>query len=99
MTDPRITIDMAAILQGLTVAVIVVGIRMLSTRLSSIRDQLARMNGRIGQLEEWKSTSIKLDDERHKRSEEAHLKTWATIDKMRERCNQALEAGVHRGTL
>lgn len=77
----HITLDLAAILSGLTV----VGIAGVAKVLVDIRRHLATLNGRVRTIEEWRTNVTKLDDERHQRSDQEHEDIWGAVNKLRDR--------------
>ena len=61
---PTVSLDINLILQGVLVLVIGAGARALVGRLSSIRDHLATLNGRMDRMETWRIEHAKVEGER-----------------------------------
>jgi len=76
----QITVDLAAILSGVTV----LGISGIAKVLWDIRAHLAVLNGRVRTIEEWRTNVTKLDDERHQRSDQEHDGLWDAVNRLRD---------------
>lgn len=70
-----LTINLASILQGLTVAGII-GIFKLSLQM---RDHLAKLNGRVAKTEQWQQLHSDQCDERYNGIRDEHRSIWSVI--------------------
>jgi hypothetical protein len=70
-----LTINLASILQGLTVAGIV-GLFKLGMQT---RDHLAKLNGRVAKAEQWQELHGDQCDERYHGIKEEHRSIWSVI--------------------
>jgi hypothetical protein len=70
-----LTVNLASILQGLTVA----GIVGLFKVLMQVRDHLGKLNGRIAKAEQWQDLHSSQCDERYHGLKEEHRSIWTVI--------------------
>jgi len=67
-------------LSGTAVAVISYGVTVLHKGIKELNNKVGAQNGRLGKMETWMTGHEKIDDERHKQTQEGIANLWGKLD-------------------
>ena len=74
------TLDLNTIISGTAVAVISYGVISIKKDIRGLIDKVSIQNGRLGRIETWQGGHEKIDDERHKQTQEGIASLWGKMD-------------------
>lgn len=72
----NLSVDLNTILSGVIIILTGYGVK----GLMALKEQVSQQNGRLGKMETWMTGHEKIDDERHKRTQEGIANLWGKLD-------------------